>query len=139
MPLFVIIINNGFLIMIFLFLQGAFIFLLIYAMVNYGKLEQEHLNKVSYFLFEYIPNAFLSFFRCSKNFKPEKIFGHKGPLRNLFLLLYYIIYHFLLLIFIFTIFPSYPLILQNPEFHHLFTFIIILIPWVIVLLLQFVL
>lgn len=67
----------------------------------------------------------------------KKIFNIDSPTCYIGILIYYLIYHFIAIIFLQRVFPFFPYILENPEFHHMFVFIVLLLPWIIVLMIQF--
>lgn len=68
----------------------------------------------------------------------KKIFNIDSPTSYIGILFYYITYHLIAVVVLHRIFPFFPFILENPEFHHMFLFIVLLLPWVIVLIIQFV-
>lgn len=120
--------------MILVILHGILIIALLFSIITY-----HNQNTISRFLFTYIPNKIINLFPDNlKNQPISSLIGKNGPFKHVFIFIYYITYHFIMIIFFITVFPNFKFILQNPEFHFIFTFIIMLIPWIIVLLFQFI-
>ena len=68
----------------------------------------------------------------------QKVFNANSPYRFTLLIIYFLVYHFITFLFFHYIFPSFTYILENPDFHQMFVFIVTWIPWIIVIIFQFV-
>lgn len=140
------------------FICHAIIFLFfLYAIFQYSSFEPEN-SVVFRFFFNRLPSFFPKLFTPNsirENNKEnrdncdqelflklqeliKKIFNIDSPTCYIGILFYYIIYHFIAVMFLLRVFPFFPFILENPEFHHMFVFIVLLLPWIIVLIIQFV-
>lgn len=71
------------------------------------------------------------------NINSQQFIPVHSKTKFIFIIYYYLLYHFIAICFLYFVFPKFAFILQNPEFHHNFVFIVLLLPWIIVFLFQF--
>ncbi|OHT15361.1 DHHC zinc finger domain containing protein [Tritrichomonas foetus] len=120
----------------------ALLLLFLYAIFKNAGFESQN-NPIFLFFFDTIPHILLKPFkniikhREISQTSAQTLFGPGSRTRYLVVLIYYFVYHAFALIFIINVFPSFPFILENPEFHHMFAFVVLLLPWIIVLAFQF--
>lgn len=120
--------------MILIAIHAFVFFILLFSIFTYRKQ-----NAISRFMFTTIPRKIMNLIPMNIRNQPiSALIGKNGPFKHVLIFTYYITYHFILIIYFLLVFPKYRFILQNPEFHYVFTFIIMVIPWIVVLLFQFI-
>jgi hypothetical protein len=89
-------------------------------------------------MFVHLPSRFLQQLPWNvAAIRQEHLFGVTSRFRYSLVLVYYLGYLVFAVIFLSYVCPQYSLFLNKPEFHTLFSFIIVPCPWIAVLLFQF--
>lgn len=132
-----------------------FFFLFLYAVIRNSSFNPEK-SSLFYFFFIKIPKKFANLFILSPLKAKKDDYDDNHSLFNMFqalvqkafsissstsyigILIYYLLYHGIAVLFLRHVFPFFPFILENPEFHHMFVFFVLLLPWIIALIFQFV-